>query len=71
MPDMSWLYGDAPRGTLHERAAAALGWSVRDTHSMAMQSLRAAVRHVNPALAEEISREIRSGRYIVGERRGR
>jgi hypothetical protein len=71
MPDMSWLYGDAPRGTLHERAARALGWSVRDTQSMSMHALREAVRPVNPALAEEMSREIRSGRYIVGERRGR
>jgi hypothetical protein len=70
MPDMSWLYG-GPTGSLHERAAAALGWSVPDTQSMSLQSLREVVRPVNPALAVEMDREIRSGRYIVGERRRR
>jgi hypothetical protein len=67
MPDMSWLYGGAT-GTLHERIAAALGWSVADTQSMSLQSLRDLVRPVNPELAGEITRAIQSGSYIVGER---
>ena len=65
MPDMSWLYS-GPTGSLHERAAAALGWPVADTQSMSLQSLREVVRPVNPALAAEMDRELRSGRYIAG-----
>jgi hypothetical protein len=66
MPDMSWLHGGPVGGTLHERAARALGWSVADTQSMSLASLREAVRPVNPALAGEMSRVIESGRHIVG-----
>ena len=68
MPDMSWLHGGLT-GSIHERAAAALGWSVADTQSMSLQALREVVRPVNPALAAEIDREVQSGRYIVGARR--
>ena len=66
MPDMSWLYG-GPTGSLHDRAAAALGWPLADTQSMSLQSLREVVR----PLAGEMDRAIRSGSYIVGERRRR
>ncbi len=68
MPDMSWLYGGAT-GSLHERAAAALGWPVRDTQSMSLHALRELVRPVNPGLANEISMAIESGSYIRGGRR--
>jgi hypothetical protein len=68
MPDMSWLYG-GPTGSIHERAAAALGWSVEDTQRMSLQALREVVRSVDPALAAEMDQAIRSGSYIVGERR--
>jgi hypothetical protein len=67
MPDMSWLYGGAS-GTMHERAAKALGWSVADTHSMSLHSLRELVRPVNPELAGEMTRAIQSGSYIRGSR---
>ncbi len=65
MPDMSWLYGDAG-GTMHERAAKALGWSVADTQSMSLAALRELVRPVNPQLAGEMSRAIQSGSHIKG-----
>jgi hypothetical protein len=59
---------------LHERAAKALGWSVRDAQSLSMQALRELVRPVDSALAQEMDYMIRSGAYIRGEplsRRGR
>ncbi|HSX22280.1 MAG TPA: hypothetical protein VLE97_05845 [Gaiellaceae bacterium] len=56
---------------LHERAAKALGWSVRDTQSLSMQSLRDLVRPVDPDLAREMSYLIQSGAYARGERLGR
>lgn len=65
MPDMSWLYGGAG-GTMHERAAKALGWSVADTQSMSLAALREMVRPVNPELAGEMTRAIQSGSHIVG-----
>lgn len=67
MPDMSWLFGDAG-GSLHERAARALGWSVADAQSMSLAALRDVVRPVNSALAEEMSRKIQSGGHITGAR---
>lgn len=54
---------------MHERAARALGWSVRDTQSFSLQTLRDMVRPVDPALAEEMSEAIRSLSYIRGESR--
>lgn len=50
--------------TLHERIARVLGWSVRDAHQLPLQSLRELVRPEHPNLAELISQEIRSGRYV-------
>lgn len=57
---------------LHERAAKALGWSVKDTQSLSMQGLRELVRPVDPDLAREMDYMIQSGAYIRGEplRRG-
>ena len=52
---------------LHERIARALGWSVRDTQSMSLQSLCDLVRPVDPALAQEISHVV-SGGHHVGRR---
>lgn len=52
---------------LHERAAKALGWSVRDAQSLSMQSLRDLVRPVDSALAREMDYMIQSGAYIRGE----
>lgn len=52
---------------LHERAAKALGWSVRDAQSLSMQSLRELVRPVDPALARAMDYMIQSGAYIRGE----
>ena len=51
--------------SLHERAAKALGWSVKDTQSMSMHSLRELVRPVDPDLAREMDYMIRSGAYVA------
>ena len=51
-------------GTLHERVAKALGWSVRDTQSMSLASLRDLVRPVSMKLANELSAQIQSGGHI-------
>lgn len=56
---------------LHERAARALGWTVRDTQSLSMQSLRDLVRPADPDLAREMDYMIQSGAYIHGEPLGR
>jgi hypothetical protein len=58
------------RATVHERAAHALGWPVEAAQSMSLASLREAVRHVDPELADEMSSDIRSGRHITGKRQG-
>lgn len=41
--------------TLHERIAAALGWSVADCQSFSLQALRDMVRPVSEKLAHEIT----------------
>jgi hypothetical protein len=72
MPDMSWLYGTGPSAQthdLHERVALALGWTPAEARSMSLPSLREAVRHVNPGLANEITMKMGSDDYIRGERR--
>jgi hypothetical protein len=51
---------------LHARIAAALGWSVRDVHSMSLASLRDLVRPVSPKLASEISSTIARGGHVLG-----
>lgn len=52
--------------TLHERIAAALGWTLHDAQSFSLQTLREVVRPVSPKLAAELDEAIRSGRYITG-----
>jgi hypothetical protein len=51
--------------SLHERIAEALGWTVEDTQSFSLQSLRELVRPVSPSLAEELSQRIGSGTLVV------
>jgi hypothetical protein len=46
---------------LHERIAKTLGWSVQDTQSCSLPTLRELVRPVSPPLAYEISQVIQSG----------
>ena len=52
-----------------EAIAKALGWTVEETRQFSWQALRDLVRPVNPALAKDMSADIKSGRYIVGERK--
>jgi hypothetical protein len=52
-------------GDLHERIAAVLGWSVQDTQSFSMHSLRELVRPLDPRLAQEISDSIEGGHHIL------
>ena len=46
---------------LHTRIAAVLGWTVAETQSMSMASLRELVRPVSAKLAHEITEHIRTG----------
>jgi hypothetical protein len=50
---------------LKSRAARALGWSEADVRRMSWLSLREVVRHVDPALAEEITVHNRTGRGLL------
>jgi hypothetical protein len=52
--------------SLHERAAAVLGWTVAQAMSMSLPALRENVRAVDATLADEISDTIRRGDYIRG-----
>jgi hypothetical protein len=54
-------------GDLHTRIAHALGWSLSEVRSMSFQSLRELVRVEHPKLAAELTEQIRTGQYIVGE----
>lgn len=51
--------------TLHEQIAKALGWSLQDTLSLSLQSLRDLVRPLNPKLAQEITLYIQNGSYLT------
>jgi hypothetical protein len=51
--------------SIHERIAQALGWTVPDTQGFSLATLRELVRDKDPALADEISATIRSGRHIT------
>ena len=53
--------------SLHERIAAALGWTVEDTRSLGLHSLREVVRPISAKLTAEIEHSIRYGSYILGE----
>jgi hypothetical protein len=57
------------RATVQDRAAYALNWPLSAVQSMSLQSLRTAVQHVDAGLAEAISDEIQSGRYITQKKR--
>jgi len=50
---------------MHERIAKVLGWTVKETQSFDLHSLRELVRVLDPALAEEISNVIHQGWHIV------
>ena len=51
--------------TLHERIATVLGWTVEQTQSLSLASLRELVRTISPKLAAEITERIRTGRVLL------
>lgn len=51
-------------GSLHERIAAVLGWSVKDTQGFSLSMLREMVREKDPQLAQETSDIIQGGGHI-------
>lgn len=50
--------------SLHERIAAALGWTVKDAQSLSLASLREMVRPVSPKLTHELTVAIEGGTLI-------
>lgn len=50
---------------LRQRAAIALGWTIRDAHSVSLPSLRELVRPVDPGLADEISHVLAQGSHVA------
>lgn len=50
---------------LKERIAQALGWTVAETNTFSLQTLRELVRPVSPKLAHELDLQIQGGAYIV------
>jgi hypothetical protein len=52
--------------SLHDKIAKVLGWTVADTKSMSLASLRELVRPVDLNLANEISDVIQNGGHIKG-----
>lgn len=50
---------------LHERIAACLGWTVSETRSFSLATVRELVRAKDPALADEISLVIRQGLHLT------
>lgn len=51
--------------TLHERIAAALGWTVAETQGFSLPTLRDLVRPVSSALAGEITERLALGLHLV------
>lgn len=51
---------------MHEKIAKALGWTVSETQTFSLPTLRDLVRPVDPELAQEISNVIQRGSHIVG-----
>lgn len=49
---------------MHERIAKALGWTIEETKSVSLASLRELVRPLDPKLAEDISEMIQLGWHI-------
>lgn len=52
--------------SLHERAAAILGWTPREVTSIGYHTIRELVRHAAPDLAADLSAAIRAGDYTRG-----
>jgi hypothetical protein len=52
--------------SLHDKIAKVLGWTVADTKSMSLASLRELVRPVDLNLANELSDVIQNGGHIKG-----
>jgi len=50
---------------LHDRIAKALGWSVSDTRSFSLATLRDLVRPVSAKLAHDITTAIQSGSVLL------
>ena len=50
--------------TLHERVAAALGWTVAEAQTLPLAALREMVRPVSPKLAHELTDAIRNPQSI-------
>lgn len=57
--------GEFAQVLLYRDAARVLGWTVEQTHSISLASLRELVRPVDPALAEDISRVIAAGSHVA------
>jgi hypothetical protein len=53
---------------LHEKIAAALGWSERDVTSFSLKSLEPLVRPVDAALADAINTHVREERHVLTPR---
>lgn len=51
--------------SLHEKIAKALGWTVAETQTMSLSSLREMVRPVDANLAAEISDHIQFGWHLT------
>jgi hypothetical protein len=51
--------------TFHERAAEALGWSVRDVQSFSLPTLREMLREKHPKLAAEATEMMNGGHHIT------
>lgn len=50
---------------LHERIAKALGWTVKETQSFSLPTLREMVRSVSPKLAHEITVVMKTNSYFM------
>jgi len=50
---------------MHERIAAALGWTVKEAQSFSLASLREMVRPISPKLAHELTVAIETGKYLL------
>jgi hypothetical protein len=56
---------------LHQRIAEKLGWTLAQTQSFSLHTLRDIVRPISSKLAHEIDIQIQSGSVLVGSRRSR
>lgn len=51
--------------TLHQKIAKTLGWSIKDTKTFDLPTLRELVRPFNRSLAEEVSQVIKEGSHLT------